>query len=222
MGRSRVRLAILFFVGILPLLLNGFYNSYLSQTPFRYWAVETLTWIVLPSILLWSARRSDLFGAADLGLHLSVSGRSSWPLFLGSILIAAPLVVLVDVYSAEAARSLFPVNHGAAAFQYRDLVPATSFPRLLVLLYLCLSAGLVEEVYFRGMARLLFPAGWQGSLSYIAFSALLFSSIHWEGGVWNLSEALLFGLATSALYVSLGNLWPLIIGHVVSDYLWFS
>lgn len=222
MRKPRFLLAALLFVGILPFILNGFYKPYLAQMPHIYWVVEILTWIVLPSLLVWISFRHELFTLSDVGLHIKIFGRSNWPLFLGTTLVLSILVVWVDAYSLSVAHKLFAINHGAIDFSYRNLVPTSGFPRFLVLLYFCLSAGIVEELYFRGMARLLFPRNLSGSLFYIASTAILFSLIHWEGGVWNLTETLLFGLAMSTLYVLSGNLWPLIIGHAITDYLWFS
>jgi len=222
MRKPRFLLAALLFVGVLPLMLNGFYKPYLAQMPHIYWVVEILTWIVLPSLLVWIAFRNELFTLSDVGIHIKIFGRSSWPLFLGATLILPILVVWVDAYSISVAQKLFATNYDAIDFSYRNVVPASGLPRFLVLLYLCLSAGIVEELYFRGMARLLFPKSLAGSLLYIAITAILFSLIHWEGGVWNLTETLLFGLAMSTLYVLSGNLWPLIIGHAITDYLWFS
>ncbi len=222
MSKSRPLLALLLAIGILPLLLNGLYNSYLSQTPHIYWTAEILTWVVLPAVLLGVAFHRKLFSTTDIGLHIRIFGRSSWPLFLAATVVISVLVVAIYGYSTEAAHKLFSTNHGAGSFFYRDVVPGSGLLRFLVLVYLCLSAGIVEELYFRGMTRLLFSKNWSGSLLYIATTAIVFSLIHWEGGVWNLTEAFLFGLATSALYVVSGNLWPLIIGHALTDYFWFS
>lgn len=222
MRKPRFLLAALLFIGVLPLMLNGFYKPYLAQMSHMYWVVEILTWIVLPSLLVWIAFRHELFTLSDVGLHIKIFGRSSWPLFLGATLILSILVVWVDAYSISVAQKLFATNYGAIDFSYRNVVPASGFLRFLVLLYLCLSAGIVEELYFRGMARLLFPKSLTGSLLYIAITTITFSLMHWEGGVWNLTETLLFGFAMSTLYVLSGNLWPLIIGHAINDFLWFS
>jgi membrane protease YdiL (CAAX protease family) len=114
------------------------------------------------------------------------------------------------------------VSIGKLEFGYRDVVPAEGLGRILALIHLALTAGIVEEIYFRGLIRLLFSSGALGNLGYILFSSVLFASIHWEGGVWNLMETLLFGLSTSIIYAAVGNLWPLIIGHAWADYYRFS
>jgi len=83
-----------------------------------------------------------------------------------------------------------------------------------------LTAGFVEEIYYRGMMSRLFPDGWRGTLLYVPVSSLVFASVHWDGGVWTMFEALTFGLAAGAIFRATRNLWPLIVAHAVIDYGW--
>ncbi len=220
-ARRRGKIAYLLLLGILPLELNGFYNAQLSQYPDWYWCVEILTWIVLPIFILFMAARWRLFHASEIGLHAEVAGHRSTGLLIAALLIVPAFFVIVDHVGYFAAQGFFPKNIGKIAFGYRDLVPSSGFLRALVLLHLCLTAGIVEEIYFRGMGRLLFPETSMGSAMYVIVSSLVFSSIHWEGGVWNLSATLVLGVTSSVLFVLLRNLWPLIVGHILCDFLWF-
>jgi membrane protease YdiL (CAAX protease family) len=209
-------------VGITPLELNGLYNGYLSQFPAWYWLVETFTWILLPSLLLWMGMRSGWFSTDDIGLHTRICGRRNIWLFVVTLIGLSWLVAELSLWSNLLARAIFPVNYGKLDFEYTDVIPAGGLGRFLALTHLALTAGIVEELYFRGLVRLLFSNGAIGNLGFIVCSSVLFASIHWEGGVWVLTEALLFGLSTAVIYSITGNLWPLIIGHAWADYFWFS
>lgn len=220
--KRRRGILVLVLVGIAPLELNGLYNWYISQFPGWYWLVELITWILLPGVLLWIGTRSGWFSPDDLGLHTRMCGRRHAWLFVAALIGLSWLVSELSLWSSWGARALFPVNYGKLDFGYRDVVPAEGLGRFLALTHLALTAGIVEEIYFRGLVRLLFSSGVLGRLGFIVCSSVLFASIHWEGGVWILTEALLFGLSTAIIYSATGNLWPLIIGHAWADYFWFS
>jgi len=60
------------------------------------------------------------------------------------------------------------------------------------------------------------------TLIYIAVSPLLFALVHWEGGTANVIAAYIFGLGAVGVFMYMKNIWPLIIGHIYTDYVWFS
>ena len=45
---------------------------------------------------------------------------------------------------------------------------------------------------------------------------------HWEGGAHTMFEAAIFGLLASITFRLTRNLWPLIIAHIVIDFLWLN
>lgn len=219
---QRGGLALIVLVGILPLELNGLYNGSLSQMFGWYWLVEICTWILLPALLLWLGFKNEWFTWSDLGLHSKIAGRLHPWLFLGCLIPLAWVVMKTDLIFNFWAHVLFPNNYGQVNFGYVDVVPAYGVGRYLAIAHLGLTAGIVEEIYFRGIMRLIFPKGFWGGISFIVLSSVLFASIHWEGGIRSLAECFLFGFLSSVLYTALGNLWPLIMGHAWADMIWFS
>jgi len=211
--------SILIGIGIFPFLINGYINSVIYSYPFWYWSFELLSWVILPATVMTVAIRFGGLRAADIGLSLNVRGRRAVVLLLLICVVIGP----VELYLYESAHTYFKhLFPGKAFFEYESLVPASGIARFLVSLYFSLSAGIVEELYFRGL--MFKAAGYfaQPVPVYLIVSPLLFALIHWEGGLANVAATLVFGIATAAVFVAIRNLWPLIIGHIYTDYFWFS
>jgi membrane protease YdiL (CAAX protease family) len=221
---DRARLAGLLLVGMLPYWLNGFYNPLLKDRPAAFWTAEIITWIVMPVVVVALGLRAGLYTRSDIGLHTRVAGRRSDVLLLVAVVAAVPLLYTLDRWAVATAVGLWETNYGAAGFQVAEVLPppgpTTGHLRLLAVMHFVLTAGFVEEIYYRGMMSRLFPDGWMGTMLYVPVSSLVFASVHWEGGVQTMFEALTFGLAAGAIFRGTRNLWPLIAAHAVIDYGW--
>lgn len=224
--KPRTELAALLAMGVAPFYLNGIYNPLLARSHLAaFWTVEVLTWIVMPAVLLFLGRRRGLFTWKALGLSTSVRGtRRPW-LFVLLILVVSALFRWVDYSAAEWSQGL-PQIWTPAAFHYADVVPPpgpqTGWFRLLALCHLCITAGVVEELYYRAMMDRLFPRGWVGASAYGLVSSMVFAGAHWEGGLRNVAEAFVVGLFAAALFRLTRNVWPLILGHIMADWYWLS
>jgi hypothetical protein len=226
-GRERLELAALLAIGIAPFYLNGFYNSPLASSHRElFWVVEVGTWILMPLVLLLAGRRRGLYTAEDLGLMTAVRGHGRgwavWPLMAIVPLAMWKLDVVVAIWGHRG----LPPGWSLPPFHYADVVPPpgpeTGWWRLLALSHLCLTAGFVEELYYRAAFDRLFPRGWLAGFAYILVSSLVFACAHWEGGLPNLAEAFAVGVFAAAVFRATRNVWPLIVGHVVTDWYWIS
>ena len=226
-ARRRIELAALLAIGIAPFYLNGFYNWRLAATDrSSFWLVEVVTWIVMPSVLLFAGRRRGLFTSAELGITARVRGVPR-PWLLALMLIAVPFAyVRLSVSATAWAHRALPSGWPIPAFGYRDVIPPpgpdSGWYHLLALAHLCVTAGVVEELYYRGAMDRLFPRGWTGGACYVAVSSFVFAGAHWEGGLPIVAMNFAVGVFAAALFRLTGNLWPLIVGHVVADWYWFS
>lgn len=219
---SRHELFYLLLIGLAPLELNGFYNRYLFHYPFFYWMVELITWILIPSVIYFVGIKKHYFSNHDLGFHFQIFGKQSLLAFIVCQIIAFIFMPYLNSLSNYYSRIIFPTNWGKIPFDYRNVIPSGGVGKVLVLAYMAITAGIVEELYFRSIFRLLFNNSLRGIISYIFISSLIFSSAHWEGGITALLSTFLFGFVFSVIYVSIKNVWPLILGHACTDFLWFS
>lgn len=68
----------------------------------------------------------------------------------------------------------------------------------------------------------LFPKDWLRGVAYIVISSIVFAGAHWEGGLPNLAETFTVGIFAATIFRLTGNLWPLIVGHIITDWYWFA
>jgi membrane protease YdiL (CAAX protease family) len=201
-------------------LLNGLYLPRVADEPLLYWSAELAQWIVLPSVCLIALHALAGVPPARYGLRSGGGNDRPQRILALSVPTAA---VLWAVYTGASTLfwELIPV--GPPSFGYENLVPAGTFMKAAVVLYFAATAGFVEEVTFRGLplAACGPDPGTRAIAAYVLGSALLFSLIHWENGVPELLATFLYGVAAALLYLRLGNLWPLIIGHTAVDLLDF-
>jgi membrane protease YdiL (CAAX protease family) len=221
--QQRNRLLLLALCGIAPLMVNGLVNSLIAHNALLYWGFEILTWIVIPSTILLLVIRTAGVQLSDLGYHCSYHGSFRGQADIGLVLLAcavfAPLCYGVYYYSYDFFSSLFP---GQGFFRYESIVPESGILYFAVIIYFALSAGLVEEFLFRGLLYRAF-SGFRHSLGlFLVISPILFSLVHWEDGLANLASTYIVGVFMAIAYLGLRNLWPLVIGHIFTNLVWFG
>ena len=213
------RLLVLALCGIAPFMVNGLVNSVIAHNALLYWGFEMLTWIIIPSTILYLVLRTPGVQLSELGYHGSFRGQAGIGRVLLACAVFAPLCYGVYYYSYDFFSSLFP---GQGFFQYDSIVPESGFFYYLVIIYFALSAGLVEEFLFRGLLYRAF-SGFKHSLGlFLVISPILFSLVHWEDGIANLASTYIVGIFMTIAYLGFRNLWPLVIGHVFTDLVWFG
>lgn len=206
-------------LGIAPLYFNGYVNAQISDRPVAYWSFEFSYWVLLPVLVLVFLVRFGGLRMSDIGIHGHIRGRGSIGLLVLIALVLCPLYYLVHSSALRFFSTLLPAS---ALFQYHTMVPESGIGRILVAAYFAITAGIVEEIYFRGLA---FRACEMLPFSvplYLGLSPILFALIHWESGAANTAATYVVGILAAATYVLLRNLWPLIVAHAYTDYAWFT
>jgi len=206
-------------IGIAPFYVNGYVNSHIAGTNPAYWVFETFCWLVLPLVIFVILVRYAGLRMVDLGLHDKLGGRSALGFLIFVSLLLCPVGHLIYSGSFNYFTSILPHT---AIFQYQDVLPPPGPSRTAVAIYFALTAGIVEELYFRGLifracAGMRYPIP-----AYLLISPLLFALIHWETGPANTAAAYVVGLFSAAVFVALRNLWPLMITHAYTDFAWFG
>jgi hypothetical protein len=209
----------LFCAGTLPFMVNGIVNAAIASNPWLYWSFEVACWVVLPLAVFTVACTRGGLRLEDLGIHGRIRGRRNIPLLLFLCLIAGPVDLFIYAHLAGIFSRLVP---GVALFAYESVIPAAGVMRFVVAAFFALTAGIVEELYYRGLFFRIsefFPAP---RAVYLGVSPVLFALIHWEGAPGNLPATYVFGLLAALFYLALRNLWPLVIGHIYTDLIWFQ
>ncbi len=218
-------LILLFLFGILPFLVNGIYNPLIADERLLFWLLEVFAWVVVPCAIILAGILGGVFSLREAGMDLRVgdsADREKNALYLLILFMAVPPVLYIAYsYFYDLSEMLFPVNFGEVDFDYESMIPKEPHIRLLVSVYLSITAGIVEEFYYRGILYTVFTDLKRSTVEYVIISSLIFSSVHWEGGVQNLFATFIFGIVCSVIYVRIKNIWPLALGHFVVDYILF-
>src|SRR3712207_5445554 len=109
---SRPGIVLLLAAGVTPFLLNGWYNPRLASRRGAWWAVEVLTWVVLPVGVYDIGSRAKLFAAADLGLTAEVRGRRTPPLLIVVVIAATGVLYELDRWAVRDAPGVLGPNRG--------------------------------------------------------------------------------------------------------------
>ena len=206
-------------VGIFPFMINGYINSLIADMPILYWGFELFSWVVLPTFIFGIAIKYGGLDFNSLGLNGKIFGKRNLPLLIIVCIILCPLDYWLyhEIYNYF--RAVFP---STPVFSYQSVIPSVGLWSIVIPIYFSLSAGIVEELYFRGFMLKTSSLFAYPMLSYLILSPLLFSLAHWEGGVANMLATYIFGVLAALAFLWLKNLWPLIIAHVYTDFMWFS
>ena len=219
-GLSKKSLYIaLISLGTIPFLVNGYINSLLYKTPVAYWSFEIFSWIVIPIIVFTIAVKHGGLTTSQLGLNLNIFGKKNIPLLILACILFCPIDYWLYKEMYGFFSELFPTE---SYFEYESVVPSEAFLRGVVAIYFGLSAGIVEELYYRGLMHRIALFFSNPAIVYVIASPLIFSIIHWEGGTPNLITTYVYGLISVLAFLYMRNLWPLMIGHIFTDVVWYS
>jgi hypothetical protein len=218
-------------------IADGFFLPALVHNIPAFVIYDFVKFIGLPGALLWFLHRRLYFGFnelcligrgnAYLGSELAVltfwwAGFLYVVFMLGEPLIMLPLGLLLALPHALLSLLIDLPEldlEFAAHFGYNMALPDNAILRALVALLFSVTAGVIEEVLYRGLFRQIVAAlcGPTAVKTYIFGSALLFGLAHWEQGSVGLYRATAFGLAAAIVYLKLGDLRPLILAHALID-----
>ena len=194
------------------LTLNGLYLAWaLAASVPLFWALDLVQFVLVPLAGFWALWRAGV-RPADYGLGPLARTAKDLP--------AYPLLIAVFCIGYGTASALSPyvsLAWGSGGSLYTRAIPLEPNLAILVLLYVCVSAAVVEEIVFRGLLHLALPPR-----LFVPLSALAFSLIHWENGSWETAATFALGYALALLYRRIRNLWPFVLGHALADMLDFA
>jgi len=186
-----------------------------------YWAFDIIKFVVLPVAALAILVRVYGIRPRDYGVR-GVAKNETWGQFIGLIVF---LVLILDlVYYATWYSAWLVLRPELVAPFYKQINP-TGLLRLPTALYLAVTAGFVEEVFFRGLPLLYLERKFGTALprkSYVLGTAVIFGVVHWGNGLLEVVATFAFGLLAATLYLRLRDLWPLIGAHIVIDMVAFA
>lgn len=195
-------------------LLNGIYADELAQlNAARYWVLDAVQFVAIPAasaaLLYWLGG----YRPGDYGFRGPRGRNDAAALALFAFLIFVYWAAYDPV--REFAFQLFWFS--AADPVFTSVLPMTPGLRVLALVYVCLSAALIEEPVYRSLPWLYFSSTLSAPVvPYVLTTTLLFSAIHWEYGLANLFATASLGVAAALMYTRIRNVWPFIGAHFLA------
>jgi membrane protease YdiL (CAAX protease family) len=200
-------------------ILDGLYKGALyAATPAGFWVADAAKFLLLPAIALAALARVADIRPRDYGLRWPRTRAQRADLAGATLLGVIALPMVYEVATSLCWQLLR--DDEAPAFAYAATLPAAGPLRWLAVAYFALTAGVVEEILFRGLPWL-WLSGRPGlparQTLFVIGTSLLFALTHWENGLPELLATGAYGIAAAFLYLRLGSLWPLVAAHVVTD-----
>lgn len=199
-------------------LLNALYKDALfAASPAAFWAADVFHFVILPGAAAGLLATRCGLRPGDYGFVRLASRDAVFEAASVGVLVLGAFALSFHL-AEKSALSLL----GAAAppFNAGPDLPKTWLPRAAMVIYLSLTAAVVEEAVFRGALWTWFSDRWRrGSavLPYALCSAFLFGWIHSEQGLHVVAATFALGFVACLLYAVIRNLWPFVLAHFAMD-----
>jgi membrane protease YdiL (CAAX protease family) len=205
-----------------PFLLAAlFCRELYTHSPMLYWIFDFLKFVALPTAAAVYLARVHAIWPKHYGLR-NVVEHEGWVHFGGLTIFLTLFLGLV--YYATFYTAWYAIRPDPVPVFYKEINPS-GLLRIPATLYFAVTAGVVEEVFCRGLPLLYlerrFPARLP-SVLYIVGTATIFGLIHWGNGPHEVVATFVFGLAAAIFYLRLRELWPLIGAHIIINLLVFA
>jgi len=211
-GRAALKLLVI----SLPLLLNDFYLMLmpLGQDLLNI-VLDLIIYIGWQGSIIYMAYKAGWFTFDDLGLRPKSVVREIMKGLL--LLVAVFFVFLALIGLAKLLKGFFGLEiYSKWYFPLPHWHPGLVF---LYVFYLSVSAGIFEEIIYRGMAIAILKSVTGRKTVLILVSAMLFTLIHWSMGPMTWTIAFIFGLLWAFLFIKTGSLIPVMVAHFTFDFL---
>lgn len=208
-----------FLLGVFPFLVNGWINAKIHTNLTLFWGFELFSWVVLPSIIFGYLFKFQHLSWDDLGIHNKINHTKNIKTLFFLCVVAVLFTYPLNKICNQIAVAF--VGNIPSYFSYHSIQPNILLLKWLSALYFALSAGIIEELYYRGLLYKIVKSASHPRLLYLLLSPAFFAIVHWEQGMDGILSNYIFGMCAGLFYLKFKNLWPLILGHVITDYLWF-
>jgi membrane protease YdiL (CAAX protease family) len=196
-----------------PLFLHGDHSRFLG-----FWAMGAANEWIVGAVVLFALHQSGTSRSA-IGLE--------WPPRWAAIsfaVLAFAIVTAIFVQANHSPAGALPGMNAAAASAARAMLPASRTDRLFMVLIMAPTAGVFEELIFRGFTMNLFR-GLTGLWPAAIIQAVLFAWMHGglraEGAAGILNRSVV-GFVFALIAIWRGNLRASMGLHLVVDALFFG
>lgn len=196
-----------------PLLLNDLYLPLVPEDAIKLNLIlDVLVYIGWQSTLLYVAYQAGWFSWSSLGINVTQVRQWVQGLVLFVFVFVAYTGITIALLYAKK-------YHGVVveSFWYFPLPEWNGVYVFLYVVYLSITAGIYEEIIYRGIAIGQLKTITLDTCVLVTVSTLLFVAIHWSMGPGTWIEAGLWGALWAYLYIKTNSLLPIMIAHFLYD-----
>lgn len=206
--------AITFFSILIPIILYIFYvtiaKKYILELPFlksdiaKALTSKVIIWSILLLTFLYSSiveKKQFLYWPEN---------KYKWQTYLKVLSISILLLAILGISSSLALNLLGLVS------KTQEKLPSLNNKYPLMIFVSSITAGIVEELIFRGFMLSRMYQVSQNKVAAVITSSLIFAAAHYSyGTIIMLVQPFLFGLIFSVLYFKYRNIKMLILIHII-------
>ena len=201
-------------------LCDGLWKPSLLRGPYiNFWLYDFFAWIVVPASALAALHRWTALSTEDYGLVAQLG----WKDLVQVLPLPLFALFIVYVIAYFFAQGLFSASK--PEFSYITALKSLGSLWILGTIYLSVTAGLVESIFYIGLPWFCLSRVLNNSASarrgFAVLTAVLFAAAHHENGAPNVVAAFFFQLVAASWFFKLGTLWPIIGAHTLIDVYYF-
>lgn len=209
--KQRKSAQIAFLVYFLVTMSKKFWLPSLSGA--NFWIADISCFVCLPALLIMMFKLPLIpktqSGNGQIKLH--DMGSLLFLSFITALAIGV-LNIVGSVVGAKIARHFPEIL--PRVIDYAGHIPETGILSVLVVFYFALTAGYVEEFFFRGLLGSIISDAFQhGRVIFIVLSAISFALIHWGSGLANVITTFMQGVLLSIVLVRTRDVRIVMLGH---------
>lgn len=178
-----------------------------------FWVADIISFVVVPLALVLAFRLP--VRPRQLRDERKCRARGFWvPVVVNGFLIA--FVIRVVFAASALAFAKWDIDESLIlppSISYVGRLPESGIWFYVGVVYLALSAALVEEYCYRFLLRRALLDYSKSKLLFIVLSSITFALVHWGNGLHNMVAAFLTGLLLASAYVLADDLRVPITGH---------
>ncbi|WP_108978510.1 CPBP family intramembrane glutamic endopeptidase [Leptospira ryugenii] len=210
-------LILIFCTYHIPLFIDGFDIAHNLVNYIPSWIVGLVTSIIIPIIgLIYITYIKEIITRYHLGFHNLIFHKRNYSVIFYTSIFFSFFIFLISFELHELTIYIFQEN--LFKNYTKTGMEGISLPfALFYTLYLSLRAGIFEEVFYRGLLRIIIKNDYSFNFTYIFLSSALFASIHWGDGIRNILVTFFLGIIWAISYLNFKSIWPNIISHTSWD-----
>ncbi|MBN2040118.1 MAG: CPBP family intramembrane metalloprotease [Spirochaetes bacterium] len=200
----------------LPLLLNDFYLQLIPEDSVKLNIIlDLIIYTGWQTSVIYFAYKAGWFTFTDLGISLKNLKKQ---VLYGIVLLIIILVLII------ALTLIFGVlknkfNMNISSIWYFPVPKWHPLAVFLYVFYLSFTAGIYEEIIYRGIVIRQLRFATSNKFLLIFGSAVLFTLIHWSMGLSTWIEAFVYGILWAFLFLKYRSLIPIMTAHFLYDFL---